>query len=106
VSTTKDPLTYVLAHEGWWARSTGDAARPRVIISGPGWNFTVERVDLGQHGEAIQVTTFSDAFAAFSQLPQFFTMISEREAETLDAVVLILKELGAVDATPRTRPEV
>lgn len=47
---------------------------------------------------AIQLRMFDDAFAALTDIPDFFAQLPQ--ADTLDGVVELLEELGATDETP------
>jgi hypothetical protein len=73
--------------------------------AGPGrggaWGFEVAEVDLGEHGTAIQVRVFEDAFTAFTVIPQFFADLDTLVVQDLDEVVGLLVSMGAVDETAR-----
>ena len=71
---------------------------------GSAWGFTVAEVDLGEHGTAIQVRIFENAFAAFAQVPEFFRQLALTPGLTLDGVIFLLAELGAADETARHAP--
>jgi hypothetical protein len=100
-------LTYVVSHEAWYAKQV-DRPQINVMASADGggcaWEFTVEEVDLGSHGPAIRVKVFDDAFAAFTQIPEFFDDLAADEIGTLDSVRALLDGMGAVDETKRTPP--
>lgn len=99
-------LAYVISHEAWYANSIPDR-NPEINVmasaegGGVAWEFTVEEVDLGSSGPAIRVKVFEDAFAAFTQLPEFFALLAAEKTDTLDGVRGILDRLGAVDETER-----
>ena len=101
-------LAYIISHEAWYARYPGIVRRPDINISasvpgdGCAWEFSVEDVDQGQHGTAIQLRMFYDAFAAFADIPEFFAALPG--VTTLDGVRKQLDALGAVDETRREQP--
>jgi len=104
-------LAYVVSHEAWYGESH-IVRRPQIIIaasaegSGGGvrWEFTVEEVDLASDGKPIRVRVFDDAFAAFSEIPEFFAALHGEGVSTLDHVRTVLDSLGAVDETARKSP--
>lgn len=103
-------LAYVVSHEAWYAQTPGVIDHPEINISasaegnggGVAWEFTVEEVDLGSHGPAIRAKVFDDAFAAYTQLPEFFARLAGG-ITTLKQVQALLDDLGAVDETDRSR---
>lgn len=63
------------------------------------WKFGVEEYDLfGTNPICVEV--FDDAFAAFTQIPEFFTSLATENITTLDALEALLLRLGAADETP------
>ena len=103
-------LAYTVTHEAWYARSLPDDRREINIAAsaGPGvgvaWDFTVEEVNLGSHGPAIRVKIFDDAFAAFTQIPEFFAALASEGVADLRDVCAVLDGMGAVDETERRGP--
>ncbi|MFI6510072.1 hypothetical protein ACIBCT_20905 [Streptosporangium sp. NPDC050855] len=104
-------LTYVIAHEAWYAKVPGTVDVPQLSIvassrgGGCAWEFVAKEIELGQRTPSIRLDIFDDAFAAFEQLPGFFKTIGEVKPTTLAELVDILNGLGAVDDTERVEPE-
>lgn len=102
-------LTYVITHEAWYGQIPTVISGPQinVVASAEGggceWEFLIEERDLGRSGKPIRLGVFDDAFAAFEQIPEFFTALGEQKPSTLAEVVKILDGIGAVDVTERTR---
>lgn len=111
-------LAYIMTSKAWYwmsVRRSGDAPEMTVLASsGPGrgciWEFRVEEHDLGGpginpdlSGLCTRLLIFEDAYAAFADIPEFFTLMRERRPGTLEKVREILDGLGAADETPRVR---
>lgn len=104
-------LAYTVSHEAWYATTPGVVDGPEIGIAasaegtggGVAWEFAVEEVDLGGHGKAIRLRIFDDAFAAYSQIPEFFTALGSEKIGSLDEVRDLLDRLGAVDETKRAQ---
>lgn len=111
-------LAYIVTGETYYGRSLSRAERNTIEISadtrdvsgnhtGCLWSFTVyERHDLGSE-TCLQMELFSDAFAAFHQVPELFDALGEQapaEPNTLAELRTLLHRLGAVDVTKRHRP--
>jgi hypothetical protein len=98
-------LAYVVSHEAWY-RQTVDRPEINVVAAvtddGCAWEFTVEQIDLGSCGPAIRVKVFDDAFAAYDEIPEFFTGLAGG-ITTLEQVQALLNGMGAIDETPRER---
>ena len=100
-------LTYVIGHEMWYARQSVPASQPEIYISGScertgvSWGFSVKETDLGEHGTAICLEIFEDAFAAFTAIPGFFATLAEDEVDSLAEVREQLNRSGAGDETKR-----
>jgi len=75
-----------------------------ISISTRDWSFQIAEVNLGGHGTALQLRIFEDAFAAFTQIPEFFRELALVPCLTLDGAAFLLSELGAVDETPEDAP--
>jgi len=104
-------LAYTITHEAWYARSLPDDRREINIAAsaegsggGVAWEFTVEEVNLGSHGPEIRVKVLDDAFAAFTQIPQFFAALEAENVKGLDEVRHLLDKMGATDETERRGP--
>lgn len=94
-------FAYYVSHEAWYYTSA--IGGPEIMVTarsedgGCAWEFGVRQV----RDIAIRVEVFSDAWAAFAQIPEFFATLAEEGADTLDAVREILDRLGAKDITDR-----
>jgi hypothetical protein len=104
-------LAYIVWDETWYSREPNTRREhPHLMVSastgGPGvaWEFTVEEYELGDGKPVTRVKMFYDAYAAFAQLPEFFSALADQQPVTLDEVRYILDSLGAVDETPRVSP--
>lgn len=104
-------LAYTVTHEAWYWDAVRDARtgeHPHLMVSastggqGVGWEFQIDGYDLS--GPVTRVKMFMDAYAALSQVPEFFAALAEQQPTTLDEVREILDGLGAVDETPRVSP--
>ena len=99
-------LAYIVSHEAWYARSMPDGQPEMSVMAaadggGVAWEFTVEEVELGPPRPALRIKVFDDAFAAFTQIPEFFAALATGDYTTLDAVRSLLDGLGAADDTDR-----
>ena len=96
-------LTYIVSQEQW---GPGIVPQPEIYVSaaygdgGCAWGFPVREYDLSG-GPAIRAEVFDDAFAAFTQIPEFFAALADEEICTLDAVQRLLDRMGALDETRR-----
>ena len=106
--STSPPVTagkYVVDHEDHRRQA---ARRPNDLpaISATVGSWEVLLVDYsGELGEpAIQMEIFDDAFAAFTEIPWFFTTLATERPNTLHQVRTVLDRLGFVDATERVQP--
>jgi hypothetical protein len=92
----------------WYASGVREQMIGISASAGPGsggaWGFEVAEVDLGEHGTALQVRVFEDAFDAFTQVPEFFSELALVPDLTLDGVIFLLRELGAADETVTDPP--
>lgn len=107
---------YIVNHEAWYylpktdtARAGGSTGRELNIRSaatggGVAWEFMIQEYSFGNHPDAVRVCIFDDAFAAFTEIPEFFTALRDEHPTTLAAVRSILDRVGAVDATARETP--
>lgn len=107
-------LTYIISNEAWYTQAAERAGlwvHASADGGGVAWEFGVEEFDL--NGPTVQVKLFSDAFAAFTQIPEFFAALAElHDTEhgnrapnvTLGDVRRILDRLGATDRTERVNP--
>lgn len=102
-------LTYIVNAEAWYADAVRDRYPTLSVVAesrdgGCAWEFGIEdRSDLGD--DTICLKLFSDAFDAFTQVPEFFTALAQDQPQTLPDVCAILDRLGARDATKRTGPD-
>lgn len=100
-------LTYIRSHEAWWA-AANKIFDPELSVmaefSGDGcdWEFSVKQCDLS--GVCIKLGIFSDSFAAFRDIPEFFRLLTEENPVTVDQVCGILDRMGASDRTDRVNP--
>lgn len=101
-------LTYIVGYEAWYADANRlTCPNPYLGIhasaddGGVVWEFEVEEKDLD--GPTVRLKMFNDSFAAFEQVPEFFTMLTLQRPSTLADVRSILHYLGAEDRTERTR---
>jgi hypothetical protein len=98
-----DGFGYVVSHEAWYASAV--KGEPEIMVGlyagggGCQWEFGVRQVG----NIAIRAEVFSDAFAAFVEVPEFFRSLPG--LVTLTEVRELLDELGAVDRTERTAPK-
>lgn len=101
-------LSYHASHEAWhWEMSRNHGDPPQFVIAaqypegGSAWSFSVVRDEYGA-----QLRTYEDGWRAFVDVPEFFAGLAELgDNTTLEQVRALLDRLGAVDETPRVRPE-
>lgn len=104
-------LAYTVSHEAWYARHPGIVDQPQIMVAasaqgsggGVGWEFSVSEHDFDRT-RPISIRLFDDAFAAFTQIPEFFAAVAAEGTGTLDGVRALLDRLGAVDETDREDP--
>lgn len=65
------------------------------------WEFKISERD---NSRAARLEMFFDAFAAFTDIPEFFKALADEEPATLVNVREILDRLGADDRTERVAP--
>ncbi|MEU7002570.1 hypothetical protein [Nonomuraea sp. NPDC046570] len=65
------------------------------------WQFTIADESDGSFGESLAVKVTWEAYAAFTQIPDFFAALASRRPMFLDEVEMILKTLGAVKEIPK-----
>ncbi|MBF6326514.1 hypothetical protein IU451_28860 [Nocardia cyriacigeorgica] len=53
---------------------------------------------------SVHAVVFEDAFKAFAQVPELFALLAELEPTSIQTVIMILDQLGAVDVTRRVNP--
>lgn len=101
-------LTYVLEHEAHYADALDEGKTPAVSVvaaaaggMGAHWEFRLREQQLLGGVPALRLEMFDDAFAAFSDIPEFFAALREHQPTTVAAAVELLKPLGAVDTTKR-----
>jgi hypothetical protein len=101
-------FAYTVTSEAWWFRG-GEAPNVMVAASAKGqgggvaWEFSIDEIELG--GKPVtQVKVFDDAYAAFTQIPEFFAALADEAPATVAAVVALLDQLGAIDETDRVGP--
>jgi len=102
-------LHYLIGDEAWYAEAnkpTNPDPYLSVMAQYPGdgceWEFEITEHDY--NGGCVKVKMFSDSFAAFAEIPEFFDALTDLSPASLSGVVAILDELGAKDATPRVDP--
>lgn len=100
-------LAYIVMHEAYWAPRTWiPNEKPTVMVQaasnggGVGWEFEVQ--DYASLN-AVRVGVFSDSWAAFAQIPEFFAALAAGEVSSLADVRALLDRLGAVDRTERSQ---
>ena len=106
-------LAYTIYHETkWWGnRDLGhrpNDGKPCVQIAasakgqggGVEWEFGVVEHDFG-HRPALKLGIFDEGWEAFTCMAPFFAALADGSVKTLDDVVGLLDELGAVDETER-----
>lgn len=101
-------LTYNVYHEAWhWDMSRNHNDSPQIGVvatypeGGSAWSFSV----VDDRGSA-RLNMFYDGWRAFHDVPEFFAGLAElRDNTSLEQVRDLLDRLGAVDTTPRVRPE-
>jgi hypothetical protein len=103
-------LAYTVWAECWYSQVPGGPQEhPNLIVSastaarGVAWAFQIDGCKF-RRSPVTRVTMLPDAYAAFAQVPEFFSALAERQPVTLDDVRAILDALGAVDETPRVSP--
>lgn len=103
-------LAYHVMNEAWYWTHRTDAPNVMVQASAEGngggvaWKFRLEEIELGGVAH-VHLQMFDDSWAAFTQIPEFFeTFSSMAPNSTLKAVIDVLKAMGAVDETERTKP--
>lgn len=103
-------LAYIVSHEAYYsdsARTPGEKPHLNVQAAATGggvaWEFEVSEWHLDRE-PSTQIEVFSDAYAAFADIPEFFALMREHSPGTLREVRGILDSLGAADETKRTDP--
>lgn len=97
-------LTYIVSQKHW---DTSIVPLPELYISasyqddGASWGFPVREHTFSGGTSAIRVEVFDDAFAAFTQIPEFFAALADEEIATLDGVRRLLDRMGAREDTRR-----
>lgn len=108
-------LSYTLPHEAWYWPFVRELHKDRREVwicaaassGGVAWEFGVQERNLGQSRPALFLRMFDDAWVAFEQVPEFFGGLTDiGEGGSLDAVLALLTQLGAVDETTRTDPNI
>lgn len=100
-------LAYIVGREAWY-HDTDPGREPYVRVGadhsegGCEWEFMVTEHPF--NGGCIRVEMFSDAFAAMVQVPEFFRGLVERKPTSLEALRLLLDDIGARDTTERVNP--
>jgi hypothetical protein len=101
-------LTYIVGYEAWYADANRlNCPRPYLGVhatshgGGVAWEFEVQEYDLD--GPTVRLNMFADSFDAFTQVSEFFTMLTLQKPSTLADVRSILHYLGAEDRTERVR---
>lgn len=98
-------ITYRILHEEWCAGASnpheGETGRG-IEVSGPedAWTITVAESTICC---ALLLRMFEDAFAAFGDIPWFFSALADG-VTSLEDVRIALDVEGAEDVTPRTSP--
>jgi len=103
-------LAYVISHEAWyWSALPGRQPEVGVMASAKGtgggvaWEFYIVEYDFSG-SNPIKLGMFNEAFAAFEQIPEFFSALVAEKISSLEEVVALLRRIGAVDETDRTAP--
>lgn len=95
-------LTYIVSQKHW---DTNIVPLPELYISasytdgGASWGFPVREHTFSDRTTAIRAEVFHDAFAAFTQIPEFFAALADEEIVTLDGVRELLDRMGALEET-------
>lgn len=98
-------LAYIVNHEAWYTLDDKPSLQVQSASTGGGvdWEFSVH--DSGFRGRSsIHIMVFDDAFKAFAQVPELFALLAELEPTSIQTVIMILDQLGAVDVTQRVNP--
>lgn len=105
-------LAYIVVKDAWYASASIYAGeRPSISVmasakgtgGGVAWEFVVTEYDLD--GSSVHLEMFYDSFAAFTEMPEFFTGLQQiGRGDGLAEVRLLLDSLGAVDETDRVSP--
>lgn len=110
-------LTYTISHEAWYwdtvprdNNETAEITVHREALSSGGshdgvhWEFTISWRDLGGVGPCPKVGVFDDAFAAFTEIPEFFAGLEKLTSPIMpEHVVALLDSLDFTDVTERER---
>ncbi len=98
--------TYIIQHETWYAPFKDDPPTIGVHATDDDgsakWEFQLSEHDY--NGSCIQLSLFSDAYAAFGDIPEFFEALRDEKPASLAHVRAILDRLGAHDTTERISP--
>jgi hypothetical protein len=105
-------LAYHVWSEAWYTKAVRDK-RPSIGVAasaqgtggGVAWAFQITQYELGGK-DCTLIEAFSDAYAAFTQVPELFAAFAEHAPGTLAEVRGILDNLGAVDETARVDPHI
>jgi hypothetical protein len=112
-------LSYVISHEAHYKsvikgreiNVQREALTENGHHDGVHWEFHFQWHDFGDHGDAVQVKLFDDAWQAFTEVPELFAALSARHTGpegTVSmppaAVAALLDEHGFTDITERERP--
>jgi hypothetical protein len=105
-------LIYDLPGQAWYADTLPAQDREQVSISlyslddrGGYWELAIRSYTTqAVAGDWTRIELSSDSYQAFTDLPELFAALAEHEPATLDAVVELLRELGAEDTTQRVKP--
>jgi hypothetical protein len=102
-------LSYIIEHDEPGRARDCEAAgeRPGILISGEsGWEFRVEPFEAASYDgnvtRATKIVIFSDAYTAFTEIRDFFSLLAAYPHTTLHDVQALLDALGAADVTRRT----
>ena len=109
-------FTYIVHSRCWYADTVPhrDKTLENVTITKPAegggvhWEFGIRLRILSPNSEyptrAWLVDVYDDAWAAFRELPPFFSRLSDMKKPTLKKLEGILRECGIVDDTPTVNP--
>lgn len=100
---------YIVSHEAWYAAVLDDKTRGidirKASAEGGGvyWEFGIRWIPLFGR-ECPKVSIFDDAWAAFREIPEFFSGLYDMgENAQPDAVTALLDRCGFIDVTERQR---
>lgn len=103
-------LAYHLPHEARYWRANRDRYQDRRQVGvtasaqgqggGAAWEFYLVEYLLGGK-PALRLKMFADSWSALAEIAPFFADLAAGSVKTLDDVVRLLNELGAVDETER-----